>query len=521
MNESILITKRPDGSIVLNVDGARDDRPSKSSFRITRTERDNVIIWIDGKGVYSSSIENVSVNGITLTPANFVDETDGLNDSKGGAGGDVDFSEYVKDVDPRLLSEISLTNLVDQRYFKSMGIASNGRTYFMGEYTYGLWLLNDETGEINAMSLGSAEYTFRTMGIASNGRTYLVSSAGIRVLDNEIGDTSPTNVTDWGFKSMGIASNGRTYFLGDGYDGNNGIMVLDDATGDIVPANVTSGGFKSMGIASNGRTYFLGDGYDGNNGILVLDDATGDIELTNMPDVRFDSMGIASDGRTYFCGSAGVYVLDDATGDIVPTNVTGWGLLSMGIASDGRMYFFGGGGAGIWVLDDVTGDIVRASMEDHYFSSLFIAPNGRTYFLGTIGLLVLNDESGEITRTGFTDSCFDWAMGIASDGKAYLYGDYGIYLANFDYVDKAFVRKPGGWYVANYTEQRIETNAGVAEVINEDDGGAVRMQPKGGGEISVGVNRDWDGSNIYVEQHNVGSDGVGTRTYLRKDKFIY
>jgi hypothetical protein len=85
---------------------------------------------------------------------------------------------------------------------------------------------------------GDTTGTYYTMGVASNGKTYFGTiSNGIKVLNDSTGQIENTNVTSDGYRDIGIASNGKTYFCSN----NNGIKVLNDSTGQIENTNVTAG----------------------------------------------------------------------------------------------------------------------------------------------------------------------------------------------------------------------------------------------------------------------------------------
>jgi hypothetical protein len=404
---------------------------------------------------------------------------DGVVDDSERLGG-VGPSGYVKEVEREIVSSsIEQTNVKSFRY-ETILIASNGRTYFVGNYDT-IKVLNDATGDIEEASSVSR---FSTMGIASNGRTYFLGNDnnGIWVLNDATGKIEQTNITTGTFISMGIASNGRTYF-GSSY--NNGAMVLNNATGNIEQTNITTGAFLSIGVASNGRTYF-GSGGNNNNGIWVLNDATGDIEQTNITTEGFRSMGIASNGRTYFGGNknvGGIKVLNDATGNIEETNITQLvGFSTIGIASNGRTYFLSdnANSYGIFVLNDATGKIERTNITTGGFLSMGIASDGRTYFGGnrsfSSGIKVLNDATGDIEATNITREGFN-SICIASDGRTYFGCDYesGILVLNIVYSDDSFVRKYGEWVdVEEYTKGKLDKAASTdtyeSRYFHDDNG---------------------------------------------------
>jgi hypothetical protein len=329
--------------------------------------------------------------------------------SGGGSGVSPEvLAGYVKDVpNPEIVSsEIIDTNIFETGSYGNMGIASNGRTYFFGEYANGIKVLNDTTGIIE-----------------------------------------DTNITEDYWSGFGIASNGKTYF------GGRGIYVLNDATGEIVDVNAPYGSnFHSMIIASNGKTYFIGS-----NSIYVLNDATGEIVDLNTEETnRFHSgaAGIASDGRTYFLSNEeyGIKVLNDTTGIIEDTNITE-GYYSAVFAFNGRTYFTGHNN--IKALNNSTGEIERLNITD---SNYFIGTgsDGKTYFLNLnyYGIKVLNEATGEIEDTNVQEweTSESAKFGTASDGKTYFLG-LGIKVLQLTYSDEKYVRKHGEWQPVDLSEQ--------------------------------------------------------------------
>jgi streptogramin lyase len=388
----------------------------------------------------------------------------GRGRGKGGGVSPEDLDGYVKEVpDPEIVSsEVVDTNVMEEESYYTIGIASNGKTYFCsnGGIGSGIKVLNDATGEIEDTNVTSG---YSTMGIASNGKTYFWDGnfGGIKVLNEETGEIEDTNVTSYTNYTMVIASDGKTYFCG-----SYGIKVLNDATGEIEDTNITSGIYEAIGIASNGKTYFCGEGIkvlndatgviEGTNitsgyykffgmasngktyfgkshdGIKVLNDTTGEIEDTNITSYDYDFIGIASDGKTYFCNTnnGGIKVLNNTTGEIENTNITSGNYYAIDIASNGKTYFCSTSGYGIKVLNDATGVIEGTNITSGYYKFFGMASNGKTYF-GSIngnGIKVLNDETGVIESTNVTNGDYDLLI-IASDGKTYFAGS-GIKVLN-------------------------------------------------------------------------------------------
>jgi streptogramin lyase len=305
---------------------------------------------------------------------------------------------------------------------------------------------------------------FYSLGVASDGKTYFCgyNNNGIKVLDDETGVIGSTNITTGNFYALGIASDGKTYFISSA----KGIKVLNDSTGVIENTNVTTGTYNALGIASNSKTYFCSD-----DCIKVLDDETGVIGSTNITTGTFFTLGIASDGKTYFLSSAkGIKVLNDSTGEIESTNVTTGTFFTLGIASDGKTYFLGIQ-VGIKVLNDTTGVIGSTNVTTGNYNALGIASDGKTYFCGYNSILVLNDSTGEIENTNVTSLNFGFLC-IASNGKTYFVGEGGTHILEITVADEAWLRRYGEWLPAEDVLDASDT------VIEGTADMATRMQNK-------------------------------------------
>ena len=94
MNEKINIINRDRGVTVHNLDANEKVLVSKPSFRIRHSSViGHVIIYADAERLYTTNMANITIQEgatgapVQLTPDNFDSLTDGLTESKGGAGG--------------------------------------------------------------------------------------------------------------------------------------------------------------------------------------------------------------------------------------------------------------------------------------------------------------------------------------------------------------------------------------------------------------------------------------------------
>jgi hypothetical protein len=385
--------------------------------------------------------------------------------------------------------------------FYGLGIASNGKTYFLGYSMYGIKVLNDATGLIEDTNIEDGDYN--SMLIASNGKTYFAGyGSGIKVLNDSTGLIEDTNIEDSNCYTIGIASNGRTYFS------KYGIKVLNDSTGLIEDTNIEDGTYNLMLIASNGRTYFYGEGLP----LKVLNDATGIIEDTNIPYCY--AAGIASNGKTYF-SEWGIKVLNDETGMIEDTNITFGNYYAIGIASNGRTYFIGDG-TGIKVLNDETGIIENTNNLYSYFNKMGIASDGKTYFFsngsGEDGIKVLNDSTGLIEDTNIEYGNYN-SMLIASNGKTYFAGSVGLFILEITPVDEAWLRKYGEWLpvedIAVTHEDlaaALEGKVNISDIVDNlaSNDSAKPLSAKQGKELKVMIDAA-NGSGGFIEPNDFGS----------------
>lgn len=107
MNEKVNIIKKTSGVTVHNLDANIKRNVSKGSFRIGLDDDTGFVgIYTFNERLHNTQIENITIQDNTgsspgtpeqLTLANFDELTDGLNDSKGGAGGDGDMLKSVYD----------------------------------------------------------------------------------------------------------------------------------------------------------------------------------------------------------------------------------------------------------------------------------------------------------------------------------------------------------------------------------------------------------------------------------------
>ena len=89
MNEKLNIIKG--GQLVIqNLTANKELGASKAAFRITNENDKRILVHLDGRMMFSTNIENVTIQDgrtgtpVQLTPTNWSDLTDGLSDSEGG-----------------------------------------------------------------------------------------------------------------------------------------------------------------------------------------------------------------------------------------------------------------------------------------------------------------------------------------------------------------------------------------------------------------------------------------------------
>jgi hypothetical protein len=434
-----------------------EDRGNKSFYY--RVERDGLVTEMLYPAVYCVSVKNGNASVLSVLPDTFshlntdiplgdlyvngsrcqteadaIAANEFIGSFKSGGSDGVspeDLQDFVREVPPP--ETTSAIVKINSHVYNGLGIASNGKTYFLNNGS-GIFVLNESTGTLDNAGITSGHHY--NIGRGSSGKTYFFGY-GLKVLNDNDGTISFIEEF-FNSHSLVVASNGKTYVCGRG----KGIRLLDESTGTLSTTNITSGNYYYGIVASNGKTYFVGLG-----GIKVLNDSTGNIDNTNITSGDYYCCGIASNGRTYF-GGTGIKVLNDSTGSIESTNIASGDFGSFCIASNGRTYF--GGLGSIKVLNDSTGNIDATNIASGNYYGLIgingfgIASDGRTYFCSTAGVKVLDDATGLIGNSNITSGSFN-TLGIASNGKTYFIGSAGTHVLEITPVDEAWVRKFGEW----------------------------------------------------------------------------